>query len=92
MPQAASLRQGRFREEGSEGSQRQICKLTDRNTIEGRDSWDELAQHNKVLGSGNTVNGAVVQRQFSFLSGEICSRGSLLTYGSLIEVLPETAR
>ena len=33
----------------SEGSQRQSCKLTDRNVIEGRDLWDELAQHNEIL-------------------------------------------
>jgi hypothetical protein len=44
-----SLRQGQTREGMSEGSQRQSCKLTNRNAIEGRDSWDELAQHNEVL-------------------------------------------
>ena len=33
----------------SGGSQRQSCKLTDRNAIEGRDPQDELAQHNKIL-------------------------------------------
>jgi len=43
-----SLRQGRFREEGSGGSQRQNCEPTDRNVIEGRESWGELAQHNKA--------------------------------------------
>jgi len=44
----SSLRQGRFREEGSEGSQRQICKATNRNVIEGRNSCGELAQRNKA--------------------------------------------
>lgn len=52
------------------------------------------SEHNitKPFGSGNTVNDAVVQGQFTVLSGENCPRGSLWTYGSLIEVLPETAR
>jgi len=52
------------------------------------------SEHNitKPFGSGDTVNDTVVQGQFTFLSGEICPRGSLLTEGSLIEVLPETAR
>ncbi len=31
------------------GSWRQNCELTNRNVIEGRDPWDELAQHNKIL-------------------------------------------
>jgi hypothetical protein len=44
-----SLRQGQTREGMSGGSQRQSCKLTDRNAIEGRDPQDELAQHNEIL-------------------------------------------
>jgi hypothetical protein len=36
------------------------------------ESPGKLAQHNKAPGSGDTVNGAVVQRQFTSLSGEIC--------------------
>lgn len=44
-----SLRQGRFREEGFEGSQWQNCEPTNRNDIEVRDSWGKLAQHNKAL-------------------------------------------
>ncbi len=43
-----SLRQGQTREGMSGGSQRQSCKLTDRNAIEGRDPQDELAQHNEI--------------------------------------------
>jgi hypothetical protein len=87
-----SLRQGQTREGMSEGSQRQICKPTNRNIIEGRDSFGELAQHNEAFGSGSTVNDAVVQGQFTFLSGEICSNGGLLIYGSLTEVYRETGR
>ena len=67
-----SLRQGQTREGMSEGSQRQICEPTNRNIIEGRDSWGELAHHNEAFGSGSTVNDAAVQGQFTFLSGEIC--------------------
>jgi hypothetical protein len=67
-----SLRQGRFREEGSKGSQRQNCKLTDRNVIEGRVSGASWHNTTKPYGSGDTVNDAVVQGKFTFLSGEIC--------------------
>ncbi|MEO1211825.1 MAG: hypothetical protein AAFX78_20325 [Cyanobacteria bacterium J06638_20] len=67
-----SLRQGQTREGMSEGSQRQTCEPTNRNIIEGRESCGELAQHNEASGSGNTVNDAVVQGQFTVLSGEIC--------------------
>ena len=68
-----SLRQGRLREEGSEGSQRQTCEPTHRNVIEGRVSG--VSQHimPKPLDPGDTVNDAVVQGQFTFLSGEVCS-------------------
>jgi hypothetical protein len=88
-----SLRQGHFCEEGSEGSQRQICEPTNRNVIEGRDS-PGASWHNttKPSGSGNTVNDAVVQRQFTRLSGEVCTGCYLEVYGSLIEVSRETAR
>jgi hypothetical protein len=52
------------------------------------------SEHNitKPFGSGDTVNDTVVQRQFTLLSGEICSRGGLSVYGSLIEVWLETVR
>ena len=67
-----SLRQGRSREGRSEGSQRHICEPTDRNVIEGPDSWVSWHTTTKPNGPRNRVNGAVVQRQFTFLSGEIC--------------------
>ncbi|MEP1079273.1 hypothetical protein NDI52_28085 [Leptolyngbya sp. PL-A3] len=87
-----SLRQGQTREGMSEGSQRQICEPTNRNILEGRASCGKLAKHNKAFGSGGTVNDAAVQGQFTFLSGEICSNGGLLIYGSLTEVYLETGR
>ncbi len=67
-----SLRQGRSREGGSGGSQRQTCELTDRNVIEGPDSWVSWHNTTKPKGPRNRVNGAVVQGQFTFLSGEVC--------------------
>jgi hypothetical protein len=67
-----SLRQGRSREGGSEGSRRQSCEPTNRNVIEGRDSWVSWHTTTKPVGSGSTVNDAVVQRQFTVLSGEVC--------------------
>ena len=36
------------------------------------ESPGETAQHVKALDSGDTVNGAVVQWKFTFLSGETC--------------------
>ena len=52
------------------------------------------SEHNitKPFGSGNIVNDAVVQGQFTFLSGEICSKGSLGVYGSRTEGDLETNR
>ena len=62
-------------------SQRQSCEPTDRNVIEGRDSWVSWHTTTKPTGSGSTVNGAVVQRQFTTLSGEICPTSGLETMG-----------
>ena len=67
-----SLRQGRSREGGSGGSQRQSCEPTNRNVIEGRDSWVSWHTTTKPPGAWSTVNEAVVQRQFTVLSGEDC--------------------
>jgi hypothetical protein len=36
------------------------------------ESLGKAAQHVKAQGSGDTVNGAVVQRKFTSLSGEAC--------------------
>ncbi len=69
-----SLRQGRSREGRSEGSQRQICEPTNRNVIEGLDSWVSWHITTKPKGPRNRVNDAVVQRQFTVLSGEVCPR------------------
>jgi hypothetical protein len=80
-----SLRQGQTREGMSEGSQRQSCKLTDRNVIEGRDPQDELAQHNKILwftGHGKWRSCAV--KVHGLIWGDL-SKGQSGDYGSLTE-------
>jgi hypothetical protein len=80
-----SLRQGQTREGMSEGSQRQNCKLTDRNVIEGQDLRDELAQHNKILwfrGRGKWRSCAV--KVHVLIWGDL-SKGQSDNYGSLIE-------
>ena len=56
-----SLRQRRLREEGSEGSRRQICEPTDRNVIEGRVSGASQHSMPKPFDPEDTVNDAVVQ-------------------------------
>jgi len=94
-----SLRQGRFRKEGSVGaaakglgSQRQNCEPTDRNVIEGRVSGASWHNTTKPKGLRDTVNDAVVQGKFTFLSGEICAFDSLERDGRLTEVWRETAK
>jgi hypothetical protein len=63
-----SLRQGQTREGMSGGSQRQTCEPTDRNVIEGRDSWGKSAtqdkaywfrEHGKWRGCAGTVHGLI---------------------------------
>ena len=64
--------QGPIREERSEGSPEQTCELMNKNIISRRRL--EASQH-KMTKPGDltaTVNDAVVQGKFMFLSGEIC--------------------
>jgi hypothetical protein len=45
----------------------------------------KLAQHNEAPGSGDRVNAAVVQRQLTSLSGEICATcGRFVTASQLV--------
>jgi hypothetical protein len=58
----------------------------------------KVAQHTKALGSGDRVNAAAVQQQFTFpdqvrdrlLSGEICPIGGVGGYGSRTEAHRES--
>jgi hypothetical protein len=56
------------------------------------ESPGKSARHDEALDSGDTVNAAVVSRQFTSLSGEICSTGIRLVplqFGSLTEARVE---
>lgn len=86
-----SLRQGRLREERSEGSQRQICEPTDRNVIEGRVSGASQHYKTKPFGPGDTVNDAVVQGQFTLLFGEVCPKAVWRTRGVGLRAVPKGA-
>lgn len=86
-----SLRQGRLREERSEGSQRQTCEPTDRNVIEGRVSGASQHHMPKPFDPGDTVNDTVVQRQFTFLFGEVCPRAVWRTTGVGLRAVPKGA-
>ena len=86
-----SLRQGRLREEGSEGSQRQICEPTDRNVIEGRVSGASWHDTTKPFDSGDTVNDTVVQGQFTLLFGEVCPAASWSMMGVGLRTVPKGA-
>ncbi len=65
-----SLRQGRLREERSEGSRRQNHGAMNKNAIEGPVSG--VSEHNitKPNDSGHTVNGALAGWKLMLLSGE----------------------
>ena len=80
-----SQEQGQTREGMSGGSWRQSCELTDRNVIEGRDLWDELAQHNKILwfkGRGKWRSCAA--KVHVLIRGDL-PKGRSRDYGSLTE-------
>ena len=69
---STSRRQGRFREEWSEGSRRANVRADGQKShrrLSLRVSWHDIT---KPTGSGDRVNAAVVHGKFTFLSGEIC--------------------
>ena len=66
-----SQRQGRLREERSEGSPRQSCEPTNRNVIRGRVLGASQHKMTKPCDLTATVNDAVAQGRFMFLFGEI---------------------
>ena len=69
---STSRRQGRFREEWSEGSLSAKVRADERKShtrLSLRASWHDTT---KPTGSGDRVNAAVVHGKFTFLSGEIC--------------------
>ena len=70
---STSRRQGRLREEGSEGSQSAKVRADEQKPHTRLSPW--ASQHNmtKPTGSKGRVNAAVVHGKFTFLSGEICA-------------------
>ena len=72
---STSRRQGRLREEGSEGSRRANVRADGQKPhtrLSPRASWHNTT---KPTGSWGRVNAAVVHGKFTFLSGEICLPG-----------------
>lgn len=67
-----SPRQGRLREEGSEGSRRQDPRADEQKRHKRPSLSGEPAPEGEAPGSEGMVNGAVVRGQLTFLSGEIC--------------------
>ena len=69
---STSRRQGRLREEGSEGSRRANVRADEQKPHIRLSSWASWHNTTKPTGSGGRVNAAVVHGKFTSLSGEIC--------------------
>ena len=69
---STSRRQGRLREEGSEGSRRANVQADGQKPHTRLSSWASWHNTTKPTGSGGRVNAVVVHGKFTFLSGEIC--------------------
>ena len=70
---STSRRQGRLREEGSEGSRSANVRADEQKPhrrLSPQASWHDTT---KPAGSGGRVNAAFVHGKFAFLSGEICA-------------------
>ena len=70
---STSRRQGRLREEGSEGSPLAKVRADEQKPHRRLSPWVSLHNITKPTGSGGRVNAAVVHGKFTFLSGEICA-------------------
>src|SRR4030043_920743 len=83
--QSTSRRQGRLREEGSEGSRSAKVRADGQKPHTRLSPWASWHNTTKPAGSGGRVNAAVVHGKFTFLSGEIClpcGRGLMIKTGS----------
>jgi len=69
---STSQRQGRLREEGSEGSPMAKVRADGQKPHRRLSSWASWHNTTKPTGSWGRVNAAVVHGKFTFLSGEIC--------------------
>ena len=89
MMATTSQRQGRRREAGSEGSPRQNCEPTYRKALRVRVPGTSQHQMTKSFGSGDTVKGPAVQREFTVLSGETCLTSGPLATGAGLRPTPK---
>ena len=69
---STSRRQGRLREEGSEGSPMANVRADEQKPHRRLSPWASWHNTTKPTGSWGRVNAAVVHGKFTFLSGEIC--------------------
>src|SRR4030043_1801432 len=69
--QSTSRRQGRLREEGSEGSRSAKVRADGQKPHTRLSPWASWHNTTKPAGSGGRVNAAVVHGKFTVLSGEI---------------------
>ena len=69
---STSRRQGRLREEGSEGSRSANVRADGQKPHTRLSPWASWHNTTKPTGSGGRVNAAVVHGKFTSLSGEIC--------------------
>ncbi len=69
---STSRRQGRLREEGSEGSRSANVRADEQKPHTRLSPWASWHNTTKPEGSRGRVNAAVVHGKFTFLSGEIC--------------------
>ncbi len=76
---------------GLKEARAQSCEPTNRNRIEGSVPGRVSTTSRSPSGSGDRVNAAVVQRKFTFLSGEICLASGACAYGSRTEAQSERA-
>ena len=70
---STSRRQGRLREEGSEGSPMANVRADEQKPHRRLSPWASWHNTTKPTGSWGRVNAAVVHGKFTFLSGEICA-------------------
>jgi len=70
---STSRRQGRLREEGSEGSPMANVRDDEQKPHRRLSLWASQPIMAKPTGSGDRVNAAFVHGKFTFLSGEICA-------------------
>ena len=84
---STSRRQGRLREEGSEGSPMANVRDDEQKPHIRLSSWASWHNTTKPTGSGDKVNAAFVHGKFTSLSGEICLPSSRMFMGKIREGL-----